>query len=81
MALKHTIVIKTHNELNTKTTKFCRCKVVDTEETYISLCPTCIGLPGALPVPNGKAIEYITLLSLATGCTITRKGMFHRKKD
>ena len=79
MNLKPTIGIETHIELNTNTKMFCRCKVVDTDEPNISLCPTCIGLPGALPVPNGKAIEYITLLSLATGCTITRKGMFHRK--
>ena len=79
MNLKPTIGIETHIELNTNTKMFCRCKVVVTEEPNISLCPTCIGLPGALPVPNGKAIEYITLLSLATGCKITRKGMFHRK--
>ena len=79
MNLKPTIGIETHIELNTNTKMFCRCKVVDTEEPNISLCPTCIGLPGALPVPNEKAIRYITLLALATGCAITKKGMFHRK--
>ena len=36
-------------------------------------------LAGALPVPNKKAIEFITLLALSTGCEITSKGMFHRK--
>ena len=51
MNLKPTIGIETHIELNTNTKMFCRCKVVDTEEPNISLCPTCIGLPGALPVP------------------------------
>ncbi len=79
MNLKPTIGIETHIELNTNTKMFCRCKVVDIEEPNISLCPTCIGLPGALPVPNEKAIRYITLLALATGCAITKKGMFHRK--
>ena len=79
MSLKPTIGIETHIELNTNTKMFCRCGVVDTEEPNISLCPTCLGLPGALPVPNKKAIEYITLLALSTGCEITRKGMFHRK--
>ena len=79
MSLKPTIGIETHIELNTNTKMFCRCEVVDTEEPNISLCPTCLGLPGALPVPNKKAIEYITLLALSTGCEITRKGMFHRK--
>ena len=78
MSLKPTIGIETHIELNTNTKMFCRCGVVDTEEPNISLCPTCLGLPGALPVPNKKAIEYITLLALSTGCEITRKGMFHR---
>jgi len=79
MKLKPTIGIETHIELNTKTKMFCRCAVVDTDEPNVSLCPTCIGLPGALPVPNKKAIESITLLSLSTGCKITNKGMFHRK--
>ncbi len=79
MSLKPTIGIETHIELNTNTKMFCRCEVVDTEEPNISLCPTCLGLPGSLPVPNKKAIEYITLLALSTGCEITRKGMFHRK--
>ena len=50
MNLKPTIGIETHIELNTNTKMFCRCKVVDTEEPNISLCPTCIGLPGALPL-------------------------------
>jgi len=79
MTLQPTIGIETHIELNTNTKMFCRCGVVDTEEPNISLCPTCLGLPGALPVPNKKAIEYITLLALSTGCEITTKGMFHRK--
>ena len=79
MSLKPTIGIETHIELNTNTKMFCRCAVVDTDEPNISLCPTCIGLPGALPVPNKKAIEFITLLALSTGCEITSKGMFHRK--
>ena len=79
MTLQPTIGIETHIELNTNTKMFCRCGVVDTEESNISLCPTCLGLPGALPVPNKKAIQYITLLALSTGCEITTKGMFHRK--
>ena len=41
MNLKPTIGIETHIELNTNTKMFCRCKVVDTDEPNISLCPTC----------------------------------------
>ena len=40
MNLKPTIGIETHIELNTNTKMFCRCKVVDTDEPNISLCPT-----------------------------------------
>ena len=79
MSYQPTIGIETHIELNTNTKMFCRCGVVDTEDPNISLCPTCLGLPGALPVPNKKAIESITLLALSTGCEITRKAMLHRK--
>ncbi|MGA1478903.1 MAG: Asp-tRNA(Asn)/Glu-tRNA(Gln) amidotransferase subunit GatB [Candidatus Actinomarina sp.] len=79
MQYNPTIGIETHVELKTNSKMFCRCKVVDTEEPNVSLCPTCLGLPGALPVPNKKAIEFITLLALSTNCKITKQGMFHRK--
>jgi aspartyl-tRNA(Asn)/glutamyl-tRNA(Gln) amidotransferase subunit B len=71
--------METHVELDTESKMFCSCKVVETDEPNISLCPTCLGLPGALPVPNKKAIEYIVMLSLGANCSITKEGMFHRK--
>jgi len=74
-----TIGMETHVELNTYSKMFCSCKVGYSSNPNQYLCPTCLGLPGALPVPNKKAIEMITLLSLSLGCTITEKGMFHRK--
>ena len=79
MSLKPTIGMETHVELDTESKMFCSCKVVETDEPNISLCPTCLGLPGALPVPNKKAIEYIVMLSLGANCSITKEGMFHRK--
>ena len=79
MNLKPTIGMETHVELDTEYKMFCSCKVVETDEPNISLCPTCLGLPGALPVPNKKAIEYIVMLSLGANCSITKEGMFHRK--
>ena len=74
-----TIGMETHVELNTNSKMFCNCAVVETEVPNISLCPTCLGLPGALPVPNLKAIESITMLALSANCSITSNGMFHRK--
>ena len=74
-----TIGMETHVELNTDSKMFCSCRVEYSSDPNKNLCPTCLGLPGALPVPNKKAIEMITLLSLSLGCTITEKGMFHRK--
>ena len=74
-----TIGMETHVELNTNSKMFCNCPVVETEDPNISLCPTCLGLPGALPVPNLKAIESITMLALSANCSITNNGMFHRK--
>ena len=79
MSLKPTIGMETHVELDTESKMFCSCKVVETDQPNISLCPTCLGLPGALPVPNKKAIEYIVMLSLGANCSITKEGMFHRK--
>ena len=79
MNLKATIGMETHVELDTKSKMFCSCEVVETDEPNISVCPTCLGLPGALPVPNKTAIEYIVMLSLGANCKITNEGMFHRK--
>ncbi len=74
-----TIGMETHVELNTKSKMFCSCKVEETENPNTNLCPTCLGLPGALPIPNKKAIEMITLLGVSLDCEITENGMFHRK--
>tara|TARA_B100000131_G_scaffold170905_1_gene165110 strand:+ start:4755 stop:6194 length:1440 start_codon:yes stop_codon:yes gene_type:complete len=79
MNMVPTIGIETHVELNTDSKMFCNCAVVETENPNENLCPTCLGLPGALPVPNLKAIESITMLALSANCSITKNGMFHRK--
>ena len=62
MSLKPTIGIETHIELNTKTKMFCRCAVVDTDDPNISLCPTCIGLPGAYLYQTKKLLSLLLYL-------------------
>ncbi|MDB2326376.1 Asp-tRNA(Asn)/Glu-tRNA(Gln) amidotransferase subunit GatB [Candidatus Actinomarina sp.] len=79
MKIVPTIGMETHVELKTNSKMFCRCNVVETDKPNENLCPTCLGLPGSLPVPNKRAIEFITLLALSTKCQITSDGMFHRK--
>lgn len=79
MKIVPTIGMETHVELKTNSKMFCRCNVVETDKPNQNLCPTCLGLPGSLPVPNKRAIEFITLLALSTKCQITTDGMFHRK--
>ena len=79
MKIVPTIGMETHVELKTNSKMFCRCNVVETDKPNENLCPTCLGLPGSLPVPNKRAIEFITLLALSTKCQITTDGMFHRK--
>ena len=51
MNIVPTIGMETHVELKTNSKMFCRCNVAETEKPNENLCPTCIGLPGSLPVP------------------------------
>ncbi|MBC8063402.1 MAG: Asp-tRNA(Asn)/Glu-tRNA(Gln) amidotransferase subunit GatB [Chlorobia bacterium] len=71
--------MEVHAELNTQSKMFCRCPVAFGGEPNTRVCPICLGLPGTLPVPNQKAIEFVLRTALALNCTIAMHSIFHRK--
>jgi aspartyl-tRNA(Asn)/glutamyl-tRNA(Gln) amidotransferase subunit B len=71
--------LEVHAHLKTRTKMFCRCALEygAAENTYT--CPVCLAHPGALPVPNARAIEMTILLGLALDCEIAERAVFARK--
>ncbi len=74
------IGLEVHAELTTlKTKMFCSCPIEFGADPNTHTCPVCLGMPGALPVPNKAAIESIVLAGFATNCDIEKHTMFYRK--
>lgn len=78
--------IEVHAELLTRTKMFCRCSVEFGGVPNSRTCPTCLGLPGALPVPNRQAMDLVLRTALALHCEIATptsdgaiESVFHRK--
>ncbi|HRK48170.1 MAG TPA: Asp-tRNA(Asn)/Glu-tRNA(Gln) amidotransferase subunit GatB, partial [Nocardioides sp.] len=71
--------LEVHVELNTNTKMFCGCPATFGGEPNSQVCPTCLGLPGSMPVVNGKAVESAIRIGLALNCSIAEWCRFARK--
>ncbi len=73
------IGLEIHVQLKTRTKMFCGCELSFGDPPNVHTCPTCLGLPGALPVVNARAIHFGIMIGLALGCEIAERSLFHRK--
>jgi aspartyl-tRNA(Asn)/glutamyl-tRNA(Gln) amidotransferase subunit B len=78
-AFEPVIGLEIHVQLSTRTKMFCGCELSFGEPPNTRTCPVCLGLPGALPVANARAIHYGLMIGLALESELAPRSIFHRK--
>jgi aspartyl-tRNA(Asn)/glutamyl-tRNA(Gln) amidotransferase subunit B len=79
MSYEPVIGLEIHVQLDTRTKMFCGCELSFGDPPNIHTCPTCLALPGALPVLNERAVDFGVMIGLALECEIAPRSIFHRK--
>ena len=79
MPFEPVIGLEIHAQLLTRTKIFCTCRTAFGAEPNSQCCAVCLGLPGALPVLNKRAVEFAIRAGLSLNCTIQRESIFARK--
>ncbi|MDQ5851733.1 MAG: Asp-tRNA(Asn)/Glu-tRNA(Gln) amidotransferase GatCAB subunit B, partial [Chloroflexota bacterium] len=81
MEYETTIGLEVHAQVVTASKMFCGCSAdYANAEPNTHVCPVCLGLPGALPVINQRAIERVAETGLALSCTINKNNIISRKQ-